>query len=53
MNEPILVPLEKIKPNPYQPRTSDDPAAVIEIAINIFRNGMLQIPSARAANGHY
>jgi ParB/RepB/Spo0J family partition protein len=51
--EPILVPLAKIQHNPYQPRMSEDPAAIREIAVNIFRNGLLQIPSARAVNGHY
>lgn len=53
MSEPILVPLKKIQSNPYQPRTADDPAATAEIAVNIFRNGLLQVPSARSVNGHY
>lgn len=47
------IPLEKIKANPYQPRTDEDVKAIEEIAINIYRNGLMQIPSARAVNGHY
>lgn len=53
MTEPTLVSLKKIQANPYQPRTAEDEAVIAEIAINIFRNGLLQIPSARAVNGHY
>jgi len=51
--EPQMVPLESIQPNPYQPRTDEDMAVIVEIAANIHRNGLLQIPSARAVNGHY
>lgn len=53
MTEQILVPLKDIKPNPYQPRAVEDTAAIAEIAINIYRNGLMQIPSARPVNGHY
>lgn len=53
MPEPTLVKLSEIKPNPYQPRTAEDTAAIAEIAVNIFRNGLMQIPSARRVNGHY
>ena len=53
MSEPTLVKLSEIKPNPYQPRTAEDTAAIAEIAVNIFRNGLMQIPSARRVNGHY
>jgi ParB family chromosome partitioning protein len=49
----VLIPLKQIKPNPYQPRQDEDIATITEIAINIFRNGLMQTPSARAANGHY
>lgn len=52
-SSPVLVPLKKIKPNPFQPRIAEDVAATEEVAINIYRNGLLQIPSARAVNGHY
>lgn len=53
MTEQIIVPLGKIKPNPYQPRTAEDTAAIAEIAVNIYRNGLMQVPSARSVNGHY
>lgn len=53
MNEPKLVPLEKIQPNPFQPRGEEDPAVVAEIAVDIFRHGLLQIPHARQVNGQY
>lgn len=51
--EATLVSLKEIKPNPYQPRTDEDAAVIEEIAVNIFRNGLLQVPSARRMNGHY
>ncbi len=53
MSEPTLVPLNNIKANPYQPRTDEDTKVIEEIAINIYRNGLMQIPSARRVNGHY
>jgi ParB/RepB/Spo0J family partition protein len=49
----ILIPLNQIKPNPYQPRQDEDIETITEIAVNIFRNGLMQTPSARAVNGHY
>jgi ParB/RepB/Spo0J family partition protein len=49
MSEPTLVPLDHIGANPFQPRQGEDPAVVAELAINIHRNGLLQIPSARLA----
>ncbi len=51
-DEPVLTPLVDIHANPYQPRTQDDPSAVAEVAASIYRNGLLQIPSARQVNGH-
>lgn len=54
MNEQaVLIPLKQIKPNPYQPRQEEDAATITEIAINIYRNGLMQTPSARTVNGHY
>jgi len=50
---PALIPLGNLQPNPFQPRAAEDPAALIEIAANIHRNGLMQIPSARPVNGHY
>lgn len=42
-----LIALEKIKPNPFQPRQAEDPAVIAEVAESIKKNGLLQIPSAR------
>jgi ParB/RepB/Spo0J family partition protein len=53
METPTLIDVELIKPNPYQPRQAEDPAAVAEIADSIARNGLMQIPTARQVNGHY
>ena len=50
---PVLIPVEKIDPNPYQPRQKEDPAAVAELAENIKRNTLLQVPTARQVNGRY
>lgn len=48
LGEPMLVPIDSIQPNPYQPRTVEDPAAIAEIALSIYRNGLMQVPVARA-----
>lgn len=48
-----LIPTEQIKPNPWQPRTSVDPAAISELAESIAAQGLLQPPLARAIDGHY
>lgn len=53
MDNQTFVSLDQIDPNPYQPRQSEDPAAVAEIAESIHRNGLMQIPSARQVNGRY
>lgn len=53
MNNQVFVELDLIDPNPYQPRKSEDPDVVREIAQSIEANGLLQVPSARAVNGHY
>lgn len=55
MDEPILlVALEQIKPNPYQPpERVEDLESVTEIAISISRRGLHQEPVARAVNGQY
>lgn len=52
-SEPVLVPIDLIDPNPYQPRQAEDPAAVAEIAESIRRNGLMQVPSAREVVGRY
>ena len=51
--ETVLVPVELIDPNPYQPRKSEDPAAIADLADSIARNGMLQVPTARCVNERY
>jgi ParB family chromosome partitioning protein len=53
METQALVPLDQIDPNPYQPRQSMDPTAVAELAENIKRNTLLQVPSARQVDGRY
>ena len=52
-DQSVLVELNQIENNPYQQRQDEDTDAIAEIAVSIFRNGLLQIPSARAVNGHY
>src|SRR6185503_17150995 len=52
-DQSVLVELDQIQDNPYQQRQDEDTDAIAEIAVSIFRNGLLQIPSARRANGHY
>lgn len=53
MENQILVPIELIGANPYQPRQAEDTTAVAEIAESIRRNGLMQVPVARRVNGHY
>src|SRR3954463_11610573 len=49
------VPVEKIKPNPYQPRTRFDPQALQELADSIRRQGLIQplIVTPLGENGDY
>jgi ParB-like partition proteins len=51
METQVLIPLDQIDHNPYQPRHTEDSAAVAEIADSIARNGLLQPPTARRVNG--
>lgn len=53
METPTLIPIELINPNPWQPRGTEDPEAVAEIAASIKQNGLMQIPTARRVNGHF
>jgi ParB family chromosome partitioning protein len=39
--------LDQIEPNPWQPRQSDDPAGIEELAFSIARDGLLQVPVGR------
>jgi len=43
----VYVPLERITDNPYQLRTTYDPAATQELASSISANGLLQPPLGR------
>lgn len=47
----IELPLERIKPNPYQPRTSEDKEHIEKLAVSIAQQGLLQIPAGRLVNG--
>ena len=49
----LEVDVDRIIPNPWQPRQGEDPAVVAELAASIKKNGLMQIPSARRVNGHY
>ncbi len=49
----IQIPIELLDPNPFQPRRSDDPAALEELASDIQRNGLIHPPVVRAVNGRY
>ncbi|HYK97959.1 MAG TPA: ParB/RepB/Spo0J family partition protein [Candidatus Acidoferrales bacterium] len=47
------IPLERITPNPQQPRTTFDPAGIEELAASIRRHGVLQpIVVSRNADGY-
>ena len=53
MNEPTLINLYAISPNPFQVRQAEDPTAVAELAANIEKNGLLQPPTVRPFGEHY
>lgn len=53
METQLIIPIDLIDPNPYQPRQVEDPAAVAEIAASIKQNGLMQVPSARQVDGRY
>ena len=49
-----LIALELIEPNPYQPRTVDDPEHIEKLARSIVVDGLLQTPKARrCSDGTY
>ena len=48
-----LIPLDLIDPNPWQPRTSDDPEHLQNLAISIAKDGLLQPPAARKVGERY
>lgn len=53
MSETILVPLGKIKPNPFNARMGETAEQVAEIAESIREHGLLEKPSARQVNSDY
>lgn len=53
METQVLIDLELIDPNPYQPRQVEDEASVAEIAESIKRNGLMQIPTARQVGNRF
>ena len=50
MNE-IMIPLNHIDPNPFQPRTSEDAEHICALAESILREDLLQIPVGRNVSG--
>lgn len=46
------IPVEKISPNPYQPRTEFEPQALEELKKSILENGLIQPVTVRRANGN-
>lgn len=51
MSEQILVPLENVLDNPYQPRLVDDADHIRNLALSIAQDDLLQKPSARPVSG--
>ena len=48
------IPIEKVRPNPYQPREEFEPEALEELKRSILENGLIQpITVRRAENGFY
>jgi ParB/RepB/Spo0J family partition protein len=45
-----LMELDKIDPNPYQPRENEDPEHIRNLAISIGQDGLLQAPAGRVVN---
>ena len=48
-----LIPVDRIDPNPYQPRTHLDEAALDELAASIRAHGVLQAVTIRPREGRY
>lgn len=47
------LPVAQVRPNPYQPRTTFDPAALAELVESISASGLLQPVVVREHDGHY
>jgi ParB family chromosome partitioning protein len=50
-NAPAELELDRIRPNPFQPRTAMDPAGLEELSTSIRNHGILQPIVVRAASG--
>jgi len=53
MSEILLVPLDKIRPNPFQPRESFDREKILELANSIKESGLLQPIIVRKTRNSY
>ena len=49
----IKIDPEKVKDNPFQPRSHYPPKTIAEIAYSIEQIGIIHIPTGRQVNGHY
>jgi len=49
----IKIDPEKVKDNPYQPRSSYSQTTIAEIAHSIEQIGIIHVPSGRQVDGHY
>jgi ParB-like chromosome segregation protein Spo0J len=48
-----MIDLDLIDPNPWQPRKTDDPEHIQNLAVSIAQDGLLQPPAARLAGERY
>ena len=53
MKETKIIPIERIVPNPYQPRLEFNEESLFDLAQSIRENGLIQPISVREAKGHY
>ena len=53
MKEVRMVPIEKIVPNPYQPRLEFNKEALMDLAQSIRENGLIQPITLKEKDGHY
>lgn len=44
-----MIPIAMIGPNPWQPRLTEDPQHIQDLALSIARDGLMQIPMVRCA----
>lgn len=51
MNVERTIPLDRILPNPWQPRESEDPEHIKALALDIAAHGLLQKPVGRLVDG--